>query len=460
MSAETGDDRALPALLAALAVPAVLVDRGGLVAAWNGAAEVRFGLSPDGCGQPIASLVGPLAATGHSVALTDDGASLVVWSLDDDGLGPDDLALQKADALGRVAGGIKHDISNKFLAITTLSEMIQADRSVPADLRETSGELASAARQALGLTHATLEYARHATYGPRLIALGPIVRETVELLKFATMNIETRVHVPDSLPQIEADATLMRQALLALVVHALEAQGVTWFHHVSQPIGRLYLSGSVRDDGLGPRVRLAIEDGAEVLPEAQRATILAGSGGPRATRDLAVARSIILRAGGRLSYEPVANGNRIVVELPIAGTTLPQVVPARPPRETLSGDTRPLVLVCDDEQLIRGLLVRFLERVGIAVVEARDGREALAAIASKPIRMVIADQQMPDLSGTELFDMIVARRPELATRFILTSGDPGRADIAEFTARTGVQVLAKPFDHDRLVRQIQDAVAD
>jgi two-component system, cell cycle sensor histidine kinase and response regulator CckA len=460
MSAEPGDEHAIPALLAALAAPAVLVDRGGLVAAWNGAAQVRFGLSAEGTGQPIATLVGSLADAGRSVALTDDAGSIVVWSLDDDGLGPDELALHKADALGRIAGGIKHDLQNKYQVITGLCELIGTDPGVPAELRDMTGQLAGTAAAARDLTLTTLEDLRHSPHRLELVSVGREVRRIVETLTFAVVNLERRVTIPDSLPQIETELALLRQALLALVVNAIEAQGGTWGSPHQAASGRLLISGSARDDGLGRRVRLAIEDGASVVPEAERATLFSGSCGARAGRDLAVAGAIIGRLGGRLSYEPKPNGNCVVVDLPLPGTALPPPAIADSHPLHVPGSEPRMVLICDDEPLIRGLLTRILERAGVTVVEARDGREALAAIAAKPIRMVLADHQMPDISGSELYDMIVARHPALATQFVLTSGDPGRADVAEFTARTGVQTLAKPFDHDELLRLVREALAD
>jgi CheY-like chemotaxis protein len=331
---------------------------------------------------------------------------------------------------------------------------------MPSELRVFSAQLKGEADQALALARTALEYARHAPYEPKLVAVGPVVRGVVGIMAHATMNMEPHVHVPDSLPQVETDLALFRQAMLALMVSAVEAQGAQWGRGAQPVSGRLRISGSARDDALGCRVRLAIEDGGAVVPEAERTTLFSGSGGARAGRDLAVARAIIIAAGGRITYEPVRDGNRIVVELPVAGTVLPPLPEPDPLAEAEPEDRRPLVLICDDEPLIRGLLVRFLERSGLDAVEARDGREAIEVLASRPVSTVIADQQMPDLSGSELFDIVAARHPHLASRFILTSGDPGRADVAAFTARTGVPVLPKPFDNSRLAELIRDAVAE
>ena len=460
MSADQGDTSPPPSLLAALAAPAVIVDGRGLVASWNAAAEVRLGMPADGSGRALVDAIGPLAAAGRRVALADGAGSLIVWALDEDGLGPDDIALQKADALGRVAGGILHDVKGKFMAITGIADLVHSEPGMTAELRVFSGQLRTAGEEALALAQTALEYARSDPYKPQLVAVGPVIRSVVDLMAHATMNMDPRVNVPNALPQVETDLALFRQAMLALVVSAIEAQGADWARGANPVPGRLRISGSVRDDVLGCRVRIAIEDGGAVVPDAERKTLFSGSGGARAGRDLAVARAIITRAGGRIAYEPVWDGNRIVVELPVAGTVLPPLPEPDPIDKAEPADRRPLVLICDDEPLIRGLLVRFLERSGLDAVEARDGREAIEVLSSRPVAMIVADQQMPDLSGSDLFDIVVARDPTLASRFILTSGDPGRADVVAFTARTGVPVLPKPWDNGRLAALIRDAVSE
>jgi CheY-like chemotaxis protein len=220
------------------------------------------------------------------------------------------------------------------------------------------------------------------------------------------------------------------------------------------------------------------------------------AGAVLANRDLAVAAALLAQAGGRLSYEALADGNRIVLELPLAGDPpLPgRPVPATPsaagrpgsgddrsrPGETASeaqvpGPEAPAlhppsttaespaspppvtsratrqgasltVLVCDDERSIRALLARVITRGGHQAREASGGGEALAILEAEPVDLVMADQRMADMTGVDLYRAAVARRPELATRFVLMSGDAGTPELMEFASATGLQVIEKPFD--------------
>lgn len=465
MSAEPGADRRAASLLAAIAEPAVLVGGEGRIAAWNDAAAARLGLGPAAVGRRPEEALRPWWSSVRRISLAGDiDGALLVCSLGPAGIGPDDLALQREDTVGRIAGGITHDLSNPLGAIVGLAGMLADEPGVPDDLRSLAGGLEDSAQRTLAIVKGLLEYARRRPLRVEAVSVGPIVRGVMDLLRHATTNMTTRVSVSDELPEVEADASMLRQALMALALNALEAQGVAWGPGAPEVHGRLLISGSARDDAGGRRVRLAIEDGAPTVSEPERAALFAG-GAARSGRDLAVARAIVARFGGRISLEPVAAGNRIVVDLPVVGAVLaapdpePAPVPAETPAAAESAvPERPLVLVCDDEPLVRGLMVRYMERAGLRAVEAHGGREAVEILGRQRVAMVIADHRMPDLSGVELYEAAVTIDPALAARFILTSGDAGTGDVIAFAERTGVPVLSKPFDQARLVALVRSAL--
>ena len=467
MPPETAAASATADLLAALACPAVLVDAAGTVVAAN-AAAAQAGVTAGEAG----ALTGDWQATARRLSLADGApGAILVWERDEAGLAQDLLALQKADTLGRLASGISHDLANSLGAILTFARFITSEPGVPADLRAEPRHLEEDADRTLRIIRTLLEFARHRAPTVQPVALGQLVRDAMELLANSLTNVEVRVTVPGSVPQVDADPALLRQALLALLVNCIEAMGGRWGRGAHQLEGRLFVSGRVLESGDGAHVRLAIEDGAPTVPEAERAALFATAGGARSGRDLSVARQLIEVAGGRLSHEPVPNGNRLVVELPIAGSGAQDpgragtasaggLSPATSPVASPMQD-RPLVLVCDDEPLIRGLLVRFIERAGMRAVQAKSANEALEILTREPVAMVITDHKLGtgDLRGTELYDLALTRRPDLATRFVLTSGDTSDAEIADFVARTGVPVVAKTFDNAHLAELVRKTVA-
>ena len=116
------------------------------------------------------------------------------------------------------------------------------------------------------------------------------------------------------------------------------------------------------------------------------------------------------------------------------------------------------VLVCDDEDAIRTLLARILERDGLRVVDAADGLAALAIVEATEVHAVLTDHQMAGMSGIELYTAAVAARPALAGRFILMSGEPGADDLVRFADETGVTILAKPFDVQVVAATVRELV--
>ncbi len=486
-----------------LAVPAVAVDMAGLVLDANTAGAAKLSVEPQTAQGRAAADVIPMLAAAIRLPLRGgaQGATLLVWP-ETGGVDAAAAEQQKADMLGRLAGGISHDLANPLGAILTLSSMIATEPGVPEDLQESAGLLKGEADRTLRLVRSALEFARKRPAARSRVALGPMVRECLELSASAMVSLDVRVSVSEVMPELEADAARLRQAILAILVAAVEAMGGTWTRGGPPATGALRIAGGLAEEDGQYRARISFDDTAPVVPEAARSTLFHGTGG-RSSRDLAVAAALIEAAGGRLLYEPLANGNRLVLELPLAGDPplsrrvsaqaqtsagertgdqasgvirgLRPAVQAGPAasgpasgaasgaasgpasgaasspafgaaRERTGGGTALTVLVCDDEPSIRALLTRVITRGGHHAREASGGAEALAMLDEAPADLVMADQRMADMTGVDLYRAAVDRRPELATRFVLMSGDAGTPELVEFAAATGLQVIEKPFD--------------
>ena len=117
------------------------------------------------------------------------------------------------------------------------------------------------------------------------------------------------------------------------------------------------------------------------------------------------------------------------------------------------------VLVVDDEQVVRLVIRRFMQRSGWVVAEAESAEQALTMLDGVLIPdLVICDLNLPGLSGAELCLRITERQPALASRLVLTSGDPG--SVSRELGRTSLDcpILGKPFSLIDLERVV-DSVA-
>jgi two-component system response regulator HydG len=113
--------------------------------------------------------------------------------------------------------------------------------------------------------------------------------------------------------------------------------------------------------------------------------------------------------------------------------------------------------VLDDERSIGMLLDRWLRASGYDPTIATSGAEAIELVRENGFDVMLCDHRMVGMAGTEVFDEIVALRPELERRFVFMSGDVLNPELSAFVARRGVGLLAKPFDLDT-VRQTLDRV--
>lgn len=109
---------------------------------------------------------------------------------------------------------------------------------------------------------------------------------------------------------------------------------------------------------------------------------------------------------------------------------------------------RPRVVVVDDDEVLADVVERWL--VAIFDVEVfSESRRALEFLSSSSVDLVVSDLTMPGLDGGELFDRVTSASPEMATRFVFMSGGSA-SSLAALAARTGCEVLSKPFSRETL----------
>jgi len=386
---------------------------------------------PNASGAPLPPTVRQPAATGEPAATREPAAT---GEPDDDA-----IALEKGRALDFVAGPVWHELANSLGAIKAFATMLRLDPGLPADLAGDAALLVEAADTTRRLARTYLEVSRTRPSAPRAVRAATMAAEVHDLTAYLLTDVDTRIDVPDTLPDIEVDPSGFRLALLIVVLDAIRALGG------NRARGWLVVSGGRANGGRG--LELVVEDSAAPVRDADRGGLFDPARGPgtgRGGRDLAVARTLLRRAGGDLRHETTPGGaNRLILSVASAGPT------ATPTSEASPGTAAPAVisvLVCDDEDAIRGLISRVLERRGMRVVQAASGKEALDALSDQALSVVIADQRMVGMTGTDLYLAMVARRPGLRSRFILMTGDAGEPGVVALSRSEGFPILPKPFE--------------
>ena len=368
---------------------------------------------------------------------------------------------QKMDAVGKLAGGVAHEVNNMMTAVIGFADY--ALKQLPADhpVRPDIEEVIKAGTRAAAVTQQLLAFSRRQPPQPSLLSLQEVIPELSKLLeRLLGAEHELRLEVPRDLPPVLADRNQLEQVLVNLALNARDAM---------EPGGRLVIAGSIVeiDDGTPPSsvveirtgryVRIRVTDtGQGMSPEAREhafepfyTTKPLGQG---TGLGLSTVYGIIKQSGGYVWIDSrLGEGTTITVDLPAVSEALPA------PAERAPGPSRgrETVLVVEDEPLVRRLARRALEEHGYTVLEAADGREAIAELASgeHPIGLVLSDLVMPRMSGRELGQEIARRYPGLPVLFMsgYTGEDVRSRGLLEGTA----PFVQKPFTADALARRVR-----
>jgi CheY-like chemotaxis protein len=349
---------------------------------------------------------------------------------------PDEqIRAQKLEAITRLAPGLTHELSNPLAAIVGFAELLRTDPRLPDDMRRQAELLSTETATTQAIIQTLLEFLR-ARPGERHPTSIRTLVDAVVLLhayRLASGLIDVVVDVADGVPTVPVDRGGIQLVLVNLVQEAVDA--------LTQRGGPGRLEILALPDGTAVRVSLVHDASAPASdsPERERAwrvssAIVAGHGGTLARTEDGSAMTLPIARSARA--EPAA-----VVSTPIAPA---QVAPVR-------------VLVLDDERSIGMLLDRWLRASGYAPTIATSGTEAIELVRQNGFDVVLCDHRMVGMTGTEVFDAIVALRPDLERRFVFMSGDVLNPELSAFVARRGVGLLAKPFDLDT-VRQTLDRV--
>jgi PAS domain S-box-containing protein len=372
---------------------------------------------------------------------------------------------QKMEALGRLAGGVAHDFNNLLTIINGYTELLLTRSGAAEPDRAPLVQIKEAGQRAAGLTRQLLAFSRKQVIEPRILQLDQVVQETESLLRrLIGEDIELVVVAQASIAPILADPTQLQQVLFNLAVNARDAmpQGGrlsietrnAWLNEIAlasrpglQP-GR-YVELIVTDTGHGmtDEVKARIFEPFFTTKEAGKGTGLG----------LATVYAIVQSSGGFIEFtSELERGTSFRIYLPQAqapATTVERPRSALDSKRRRGGET---ILVAEDEEGVRSLIVQVLQMNGYTVLAACNGADALRLCEqhASPIHLVISDLVMPHLGGRELVDRLQARRPTLQALFL--SGYTDDALIVRGLSVGEIAFLEKPFSPDALARKVRE----
>jgi len=372
---------------------------------------------------------------------------------------------RKLESLGRLAGGVAHDFNNHLTVISGYCDMILGRLEPDDRLRREMEAIRAAAGRAAGLTGQLLAFSRKQIVEPKAISLNDVVRDAGHMLRrLIGEDIEVVTTLDPGLRIVTADRGQMNQVLVNLAINARDAMPEG---------GRLTIETSNEDldeSGLAnhPDARpgryavLCVADTGIGMDAATMQNIFepffttkklgAGTG-----LGLATVYGIVRQNGGWLS----------VTSRPGAGSTfriyLPKVDAVPEPVVTSEADLAgsrgsETVLVVEDQEEVRKLVLAILDRNGYRLLEAPNGPEALAlcGLYPEPIHLLVTDVVMPGMTGRELADRLLEVRPDL--KVLYTSGYTADVIGRQGVLDAGVSFLQKPFTGPQLSAKVREVL--
>ena len=354
---------------------------------------------------------------------------------------------QKMEALGRLAAGVAHDFNNVLTTIIGYAELIR-ESAGERDVLDWAAEVLLAAEHGAALSRQLLAFGRKQVLEPEPLDLGEVVHGLEPMLRRLLGEAVTlRVETAPGLPLVETDRGQLQQVVVNLAVNGRDAmpQG-----------GTLTIEAAATPEG----ALLAVSDTGTGMDEETQARIFEPFFTTKALGEgtglgLATVYGIVVQSGGRIEVESEpGKGSRFLVRLPRAERPAAEAAVQAESETTGHGKT---VLVVEDEDVVRNLIVRHLRDRGYAVIEARNGREALDVAAATPgIDLILTDTVMPEMSGPELIARLAERG--LGIRIVYMSGYTDSALARSGAFPESALFLPKPFTISDLGARVREAL--
>ncbi|HJZ97992.1 MAG TPA: ATP-binding protein, partial [Candidatus Solibacter sp.] len=356
---------------------------------------------------------------------------------------------QKMEGIGRLAGGVAHDFNNLLTVISGYSGLLE--NTLPAQDKAIVyvGEIKKAADRAAGLTRQLLAFSRKQLIRPKPLDLNVLVGDMHPILqRLVGEDVEVSITAAPSPGLVKADADQMSQILLNLTANARDAMPDGGRLRITTANAGDWVLLEVSDNGIGidDAVREHIFEPFFTTKEKGRGTGLG----------LATVYGIVQQSEGRIEVRSAPGaGTAFSIYLPRIDAPAEAMAPETPAATLRGSET---VLVVEDHDDVRHMIIASLEACGYEVLEAANGRAAIELAGQHPgtIELLVTDVIMPGMTGKEMADALSLMRPEMKVLFI--SGYSGEVIAHRGVLDAGVAYLGKPFTPSVLAAKVREVL--
>ena len=369
---------------------------------------------------------------------------------------------EKMQAIGQLAGGIAHDFNNLLTVINGYCDLMLAEEA-SGPRRRSLEMIRRAGERATGLTQQLLAFSRKQVTRTETVHLNAIVAEVVQLSR---RLIGENIRIVEDLcvggDTVLADAAQIHQMMMNLVINARDAMPEGGWLRISTLAADVAADLAAElDVAPGPYIVLCVSDSGMGMEDSVRAHIFEPFYTTKPTgKGTGLGLSTV--------YGTVrqSRGGIAVVSQPGAGTTFriylprglsPEAVPAPDvaPQTLVRGAST--ILVVEDEEAVRRLIIDLLKGAGYEVLAAANAQEAMIVAQERrgAIHLLLTDMVMPGLSGRKLADDLRGVHPE--SKVLLMSGYSETLAGAN-ALEAGIRYLQKPFTPEQLTRVVSETI--
>ena len=478
----------------------------GIVTSWNSAAERMFGYSPSEIvGQPVFTIIPEelhgterhllerigrgedvhlaeterLSREGRRISMEVSvspirdvhgrivGASSIMRDVSERKLIEERLRqAQRMDSVGQLAGGIAHEANNMMSVVLGCADYVLQRTDLPGPVRDDVDQIWRAAKRTAGITQQLLAFSRRQMLQPQVLDLNATVRDLEPILTRTLGETRgLRMHLSPELATVRADPGQLEQVLINLTLNARDAMsegGRLTIETMNVMLDEFYALGkSVDTLKPGLYATLVVGDTGHGMDQETMARIFepfftTKGVGQGTGLGLSTVYGIVKQSGGFIwAYSEPRLGTTFKLYFP-AVSSFPSAGASRIPAPTAHADE--VVLVAEDEPMVRSIMARTLSDCGYTVLEAADGHEALALVESRAgqVSLIVADVVMPDMGGRQMAARLSERWPKVPVLF--TSGYTGLDVVRRGLLEEGREFVQKPLDPEALARKVREMV--
>ena len=378
-------------------------------------------------------------------------------------------AVQRLDAVGKLAGGVAHDFNNILVVIEGYTKFLLDDLPDGDARRDDALAIMDAAQRAGGLTRQLLAFSRRQIAEPRIVNLSGLIHEMDRMLRpLIGEDIDVVTVLSEGLSLVEIDPTHLEQVIMNLALNARDAMPLGGRLTIETANARLddgYGKTKLVDVPPGDYVMLAVSDNGTGMDEETRLRVFepfftTKASGKGTGLGLSTVYGIVKQAGGFIwVHSELGQGTTFRVYLPAKAAMRESVVQRRAAPVSLEGTET--ILLVEDQETVRTVVLRVLTKAGYTVLEASSGDQALLACErhAGPVHAVLTDVIMPTMSGRTLADRLSVMRTGLKVLYM--SGYTDDAIVHHGVLEPGVNYIQKPFTPEALLsklREVLDAV--